>query len=125
MSFAELTESKPLSSLLTEKNWGLIRPDTACIEHYKFSPSGTVEIIGGQEIVTGHYSILSSDKGFELPAVIITFETDNQKADCTGSTENQIGIKTINFIKKESDQKIFFCDDSLGKKCPVYLRPEF
>lgn len=124
VSFAELTESPSLSTLLTSHTWGLIQPSTMCIENYQFSPDGTVEIKGNQEVITGRYSILTSEKIFELPAVAIQFETDNQKADCTDSTANQAGMSTINFIKKQSDEKIYFCIDSLGKNCPVYLRPE-
>ena len=37
VSFAELTQSPSLSSLLSSTSWGLIRSDTTCIEHYKFS----------------------------------------------------------------------------------------
>lgn len=124
VSFAELIESPSLSSLLSSNHWGLVRPDTACIEYYKFSPDGKVDIKSNQEEVSGRYSFMTSDKPFELPAVAIQFETDNQKADCSGSTENQAGISTVNFLKKQSNEKIYFCIDSLGKNCPVYIRPE-
>ncbi|AWL27577.1 hypothetical protein DJ533_02670 [Acinetobacter defluvii] len=124
VSFAELIESPSLSSLLSSNHWGLIRSDTTCIEHYKFSDDGAVEIKGNQEVITGRYSVLTSEKSFELPAVAIQFETDNQKADCTGSAQNQAGMSTVNFLKKQSNEKIYFCVDSLGKNCPVYIRPE-
>ncbi|MFW1859401.1 hypothetical protein [Acinetobacter defluvii] len=124
VSFAELIESPSLSSLLSSNHWGLIRSDTTCIEHYKFSDDGAVEIKGNQEVITGRYSVLTSEKTFELPAVVIQFETDNQKADCTGSAQNQAGMSTVNFLKKQSNEKIYFCVDSLGKNCPVYIRPE-
>lgn len=124
LSFADLRESPSLSTLLTSHPWGLIQPGTSCIENYQFSPNGTVEIKSNQEVVTGHYSLMTSEKNFELPAVAIQFETDNQQADCVGNTANQAGISTVNFIKRHSDNKIYFCVDSLGKNCPVYLRPE-
>ena len=124
VSFAELRESSSLSTLLTSQTWGLIQPGTSCIENYQFSPDGTVEIKGNQEVITGRYSVMTSEKVFELPAVAIQFETDNQKPDCAGSTQNQVGMSTVNFLKKQSDEKIYFCIDALGKNCPVYLRPE-
>lgn len=104
--------------------WGLVQTGTACIEHYRFLPSGEVFISSNQERVSGTYSFISKENSFELPAVVIGFQTDNQQPDCTGSSENQAGLSTTNFLKKESDEKIYFCIDSLGKNCPVYLRPE-
>ncbi|MEG0488510.1 MAG: hypothetical protein RR575_11320 [Acinetobacter sp.] len=104
--------------------WGLVQTGTACIENYRFLPSGEVLISSNQERVSGTYSFISKENSFELPAVVIGFQTDNQQPDCTGSRENQAGSSTTNFLKKESDQKIYFCIDSLGKNCPVYLRPE-
>lgn len=104
--------------------WGLVQTGTACIETYRFLPSGEVLISSNQERVSGTYSFISKENSFELPAVVIGFQTDNQQPDCTGSRENQAGSSTTNFLKKESDQKIYFCIDSLGKNCPVYLRPE-
>ena len=124
VSFAELIESPSLSSLLSSNHWGLVRPDTACIEYYKFSPDGKVDIKSNQEEVSGRYSFMTSDKPFELPAVAIQFETDNQKADCVGNAQNLVGQTSSNYIKKESNQKILFCLDEFGKNCPVYLRPE-
>lgn len=104
--------------------WGLVQTGTPCIETYRFLPSGEVLISSNQERVSGTYSFISKENSFELPAVVIGFQTDNQQPDCTGSRENQAGVSTTNFLKKESDQKIYFCIDSLGKNCPVYLRPE-
>lgn len=104
-------------------NWGLVQPGTMCVEHYHFMPSGEVFIESNQERVTGTYSFLSKDNGFELPAVVISLVTDNQQPDCVGSRVNQSGTSTTNFLKKESDKKIYFCLDALGKNCPVYLRP--
>lgn len=104
--------------------WGLVQTGTACIETYRFLPSGEVLINSNQERVSGTYSFISKENSFELPAVVIGFQTDNQQPDCTGSRENQAGSSTTNFLKKESDQKIYFCIDSFGKNCPVYLRPE-
>ena len=104
--------------------WGLVQTGTSCIETYRFLPSGEVLINSNQERVSGTYSFISKENSFELPAVVIGFQTDNQQPDCMGSRENQAGVSTTNFLKKESDQKIYFCIDSLGKNCPVYLRPE-
>ncbi|OTG95790.1 hypothetical protein [Acinetobacter sp. ANC 3832] len=116
--------SSPLQTLLQTKNWGLVQPGTMCIEQYQFLPSGEVLIQSNKERVSGTYSYLEKQQGFELPAVVINFKTDNQQPDCAGNSENQAGTSTTNFIKKESDQKVYFCLDSLGKSCPVYLRPE-
>lgn len=104
--------------------WGLVQAGIACIEKYRFLPSGEVLIESNQERVSGSYSFITKENSFELPAVVIGFQTDNQQPDCTGSRENQVGVSTTNFLKQESDQKIYFCIDSFGKNCPVYLRPE-
>lgn len=112
-------------TLLNVQKWGLVQPGTACIEHYTFKPTtNEVTISSGQEIVTGSYQFLEKKNNFELPAVVISFETDNQKPDCAGNADNQAGTSTTNFLKKVSDQKIFFCNDALGKQCSVYLIPE-
>lgn len=113
-----------VSALKQTPNWGLVRAGTACIEHYQFLPSGEVKIQSNLERVTGRYSFIEKSSGFELPAVVISFETDNKQSDCSGDRTDQVGTSTTNFLKKESDQKIFFCLDALGKSCPVYLRPE-
>lgn len=122
VSFAELRQSPSLSTLLASHTWGLIQPGVSCIENYQFFPDGTLEIKGNQEVITGRYRVMTSEKAFELPAVAIQFDTDNQKPDCAGSTQNQAGMSTVHFLKKQSDEKIYFCLDALGKNCPVYLR---
>lgn len=94
----------PLQTLLQTKNWGLVQPGTMCIEQYQFLPSGEVLIQNNKERVSGTYSYLEKQQGFELPAVVINFKTDNQQPDCAGNSENQAGTSTTNFIKKESDQ---------------------
>lgn len=113
-----------IDTLKTNPNWQLIQPGTSCIEQYQFKPNGEVSIQSLQERVTGTYQYIISPNNFQLPAMVIHFETDNQKPDCTGSSVNQAGTSTTNFLKKGADQKIYFCDDALGKNCSVYLRPE-
>lgn len=120
--FADATTA--IDALKQKQQWGLVQPGTMCVEHYRFLPSGEVFIESNKERVTGTYRFISKENGFELPAVMISFMTDNQQPDCAGSTDNQSGTSTINFLKKESDQKIYFCLDASGKNCPVYLRPE-
>ena len=113
-----------LSVLQQSKSWGLIQVGNACIENYQFLPSGDVIIDSNKEHVTGRYQYVATQQGFTLPALVISFETDNLGADCAGNIVNQAGTSTTNFVKKESNQKIFFCNDNLGKDCPVYLRPQ-
>ena len=122
--FTHAESSLAVTALQKHVQWGLVQPGTMCVESYQFLPNGEVKVESNQERVTGKYSFISKENSFELPAVVIAFETDNQKADCGGSTANQAGTSTTNFLKRESDQKIYFCLDSLGKNCPVYLRPE-
>ena len=117
---ADLTLVQKLQS---EKIWGLVQPGTSCIEKYQFLPSGEVLVESNRERVTGAYHYIQAASNFELPAVMISFKTDNRQADCTGSTSDQTGTSTTNFIKKVSDQQIYFCNDALGQSCPVYLRP--
>ena len=105
------------------QHWGLVRADTACIEQYNFKPLGEVAISSQKERVTGNYSFLENTQKFELPAVTIHFTTDNKQPDCAGDSTDQTGTTTTNFLKKYSDKKIYFCNDSLGKDCPVYLKP--
>lgn len=117
--------SESLVSILQQsKNWGLIQVGNACIENYQFLPSGEVIVDSNKEHVTGRYQYIETSQGFTLPALVISFETDNLGADCAGNAVNQAGTSTTNFIKKESNQKIYFCNDNLGKDCPVYLRPQ-
>lgn len=116
--------SSPLEALLQTKNWGLVQSGTMCIEQYQFFPSGEVLIQSNKERVSGTYTYLEKRQGFELPAVVINFKTDNQQPDCAGNSENQTGTSTTNFLKKISDKQIYFCNDPLAKDCPVYLRPE-
>ena len=109
-------------TVINVQKWGLVQPGTACVEHYTFKPTtNEVFISSNQEIVTGSYRFIDTPNPFELPAVVISFETDNQKPDCAGNADNQAGTSTTNFLKKVSDQKIFFCNDALGKQCSVYL----
>lgn len=121
------TQAQELSVVETLKkyqHWGLVQPGTSCIEQYQLKPNGEVSIQSLQERVTGIYQYIVSTNNFELPAMVIHFETDNQKPDCAGSSVNQAGTSTTNFLKKETDQKIYFCEDAVGKNCPVYLRLE-
>ncbi len=104
--------------------WGLIQSGSTCIEKYNFLPSGEVLISSHLERVTGSYSLLENIESFALPALVINFKTDNRQLDCAGNSSDQAGTSTTNFMKKVSDQQIFFCNDALGKDCPVYLRPE-
>lgn len=118
---ADLTLVQKLQS---EKSWGLIQPGTSCIEKYQFLSNGEVLVESNRERVTGVYHYLEATSIAELPAVMISFKTDNRQPDCAGSTIDQAGTSTTNFIKKVSDQQIYFCNDALGQSCPVYLRPE-
>lgn len=113
-----------VQTLQKQPQWGLVQPGISCIEKYQFLPSGDVLIKSDQQRVSGRYNFIPSQNTFDLPAVMISFETDNHKPDCAGNSQNQAGTSTTNFIKKESNQKIYFCLDALGKNCPVYLRPE-
>lgn len=119
----ESTESL-VSVLQQSKSWGLVQAGYACIENYQFLPSGDVIIDSNQEHVTGRYQYVETQQGFTLPALVLSFETDNLGADCAGNAVNQAGTSSTSFIKKESNQKIYFCNDNLGKDCPVYLRPQ-
>ena len=121
-SFAENTSV--IEALKSKPNWGLIQPGTMCIEHYRFLSNREILIQSNQQRVTGTYSFISNENAFELPAIVIHFETDNRKSDCSGIQADQSGTSTTNYLKRESNQKIFFCLDALGKNCPVYLRPE-
>ncbi|NHB59543.1 hypothetical protein G9F32_16225 [Acinetobacter sp. 194] len=126
--FSTITVAETLSiekNLSSTQKWGLVQSGTACIEHYRFKPTtNEVFISSNQEIVTGTYHFIEAGNHFELPAIVISFETDNQKADCANNATNQAGTSTTNFLKRVSDKKIFFCNDSLGKQCSVYLVPE-
>lgn len=127
LALAANTTTDSLSTfeiLKKNQHWALIQNGTSCIEHYDFKSNGEVEIKSHLERITGTYTPFASSQNFELSAVVIHFETDNQQPDCMGNATNQAGTSTINFLKKESDQKIYFCDDALGKSCPVYIRPE-
>ncbi|AMW77478.1 hypothetical protein AMD27_00180 [Acinetobacter sp. TGL-Y2] len=104
--------------------WGLVQSDNTCIEKYNFLPSGEILVSSHLERITGQYSFLENTQSFELPAVVINFKTDNRQPDCAGNSINQAGTSTTNFLKKVSDKEIYFCNDALGKDCPVYLRPE-
>ena len=104
-------------------NWDLVQPGTMCVEEYRFLPEGRVSIASNQERVTGSYSFITGTDTFGLPAVMISFETDNQQPDCMGNNANQAGTASTNFLKIESAQKIYFCLDAMGKSCPVYLKP--
>lgn len=126
MSMSAFADQKTsaIDVLKKTQRWGLIQPGNMCVERYRFLPSGEVMIESNQERVTGTYRVISEANSFDLPAVVISFGTDNQQPDCAGSRENQAGTSTTNFLKKESDQKIYFCLDASGKNCPVYLRPD-
>lgn len=113
-----------LAVLKTVQSWGLVQPGTSCIEHYQFSGDGTLHIQSDQQRVAGTYALYISQRMFELPAMMMHYTTDNLKPDCAGNTQNQVGSSTTIFIKKESDQKLYLCEDNLGKNCPVYLKPD-
>ena len=104
--------------------WGLVRTGQACIEYYQFRNDGEVMIRSNQERILGRFIFLNNSSIFELAAVKIEFLNDNGKPDCTGDSTNQTNQSTINYLKRKSDREIYFCDDSLGKSCPVYLRAE-
>lgn len=104
--------------------WGLIQSGNTCIEKYNFLPSGEVLISSHLERITGQYNFLENTASFALPAVVINFKTDNKQPDCSGNSTNQAGTSTTNFLKKVSDKEIYFCNDALGKDCPVLLRPQ-
>lgn len=104
--------------------WGLVRIGQSCIEYYQFLPNGEVKIQSNQERILGRYTFLSHANRFELAAVKIDFVNDNAKPDCTGDATNQSNQSTVNYLKRKSDQEIYFCDDAMGNSCPVYLRPE-
>lgn len=122
--YATSVESDVFQILKSKQHWGLVQPGTACIEYYQFKNNGEVQIKSHQERIFGTYQYIATTQNFELPAVMIHFEKDNQKTDCKGDASNQAGTSTTNFLKKQSDQKIFFCNDALGKDCPVYLQTE-
>lgn len=105
-------------------NWDLFLAGNSCLEHYQFRSNGDVLIKSNLQRLSGKYYIVSNDRRAELPAVVIHFEQDNQQLDCSGNKLNQVGTTTINFMKKVSDQQIYFCIDAFGKNCPVYLKPE-
>ena len=123
MPLSAMADNTSANILQKTPNWGLVRAGTACIEHYQFLPSGEVKIESNLERVTGRYSFIEKQTGFELPAVVISFETDNKQPDCANDRTDQTGTASTIFLKKESDQKIFFCLDALGKSCPVYIKP--
>lgn len=113
-----------IQQLQKQKNWGLVQPGLICVEKYQFLPTGEVLIESNQQRVSGNYQYMETGNKFDLPAIVINFTTDNRKADCAGSVANMAGVISTNFVKKISDQQIYFCLDALGKNCPVYLRPE-
>lgn len=117
-------ESDVFNTLKTQQYWGLVQPGISCVEQYTFKANGEVDIKSHLERITGNYTQLVPTQNIELSAVVIRFETDNQQPDCMGNSTNQAGTSTTNFLKKDSDQKIYFCLDAFGKNCPVYLRPE-
>lgn len=121
---AQTNRDDLISILQKTQNWGLIRAGSSCVEQYQFLASGEVHIQSNKERISGHYQYLVTDQGFSLPALVISFAQDNRQVDCGGSSVDQTGTSTTNFLKKVSDQQIFFCNDALGKDCPVYLRPE-
>ena len=118
-------QKKDVLNLLKDTQfWGLIQSGNTCIEKYNFLPSGEVLISSHLERITGQYSLLENSETFALPAVVINFKTDNKQPDCAGNATNQAGTSTTNFLKRVSDQELYFCNDALGKDCPVSLRPE-
>lgn len=123
---ATLKESSSdlISILQQSKSWELIYPNNLCVEKYQFLSSGKVIIDSDQEHVTGRYQYSNIHQSTTLPALVVSFETDNLGTDCLGNTVDQAGTSTIFFLKKEADQKFYFCNDDLGKNCPVYLRPQ-
>ena len=120
---AEQNQQDVFNTLKRIQFWGLIQANTLCAEQYNFLPSGEVAISSNAERITGQYSFMQNTQSFALPALIINFKTDNQQPDCLGSSSNQTGTSTTNFLKKVSDQEIYFCHDAWGKDCPVFLRP--
>lgn len=125
LSHAEVTEQQQIFDTLKKtQHWGLVRSGTTCIEKYNFMPSGEISIASNKERITGRYSFLENTERFGLPAVVIYFNTDNKQPDCSGDSTNQAGLNTTNFLKKVSDQEIYFCNDALGKDCPVYIKPQ-
>ena len=123
-SVSAVADSALIQELQSKKSWGLVQPGISCIEKYQFSPSGEVFIQSNRERVVGIYHYIQANSHFELPAVMISFKTDNRQPDCAGNATDQSGTSTTNFIKKISDQQIYFCLDAQGQNCPVYLRPE-
>lgn len=117
-------KSDVFNVLKSTQFWGLVQSDNTCIEKYNFLPSGEILVSSHLERITGQYSFLENTQSFGLPAVVINFKTDNKQPDCAGNSSNQAGTSTTNFLKKVSDKEIYFCNDALGKDCPVYLRPE-
>ena len=123
-SQTQAQELSVVETLKQHQHWGLIQPGISCVEQYQFKPNGEVSIQSLQERVTGTYQYIISPNDFQLPAMVIHFETDNQKPDCAGSSVNQAGTSTTNFLKKGADQNIYFCHDASGKDCPVYIKPK-
>ncbi len=113
-----------MQKLIAVPQWGLVQSGTTCIEKYQFLDSGVVLIESQQQQLRGDYYFIPSLAESFLPAILINFTQDNQQPDCMGTIQNQVGTSTLNFLKKESDQVIYFCEDKLGKNCSVYLRPE-
>lgn len=124
MTHADVNKQNVFDTLKNTQYWGLVRPGQICIEKYNFMPSGEVAISSHNERVTGTYSFLENTAVVGLPAVIINFKTDNKQPDCSGDSTNQAGTSTTNFLKKVSDKEIYFCNDPLGKDCPVYIKPK-
>lgn len=122
----QLDKQNSVDIIKKQSNWELIQPGISCIENYQFSTTNNEVLIkSNQERIVGSYSFVEKEQGFELPAIVINFITDNQKSDCKGSSVNQAGISSTHFLKMVSDQKIFFCLDAFGKNCPVYIRPKY
>lgn len=117
--------AKSAIELLTQTpKWKLTLPESSCVEHYQFLNGQELAISSASQRLTANYQFIASETNDQLPALAIHFTSDNQKADCSGNSQSQTGITTVNFLKKQSDQKIYFCLDALGKDCPVYLNPE-
>ncbi|QOW44450.1 MULTISPECIES: hypothetical protein [Acinetobacter] len=121
----KIVEPQQIVDILQQvQNWELIQPNTACKESYQFLPKGDITIQSNKEKVTGFYQYILPQDENNLPALGITFETDNLKEDCNGNSNNDVNISNVNFLKKASKDKIYLCTDYTGKNCPVYLRPK-
>ena len=88
--------------------------DAQCLDLTIFRGDGTFRVEARDEIQTGEYSFSTPTDGTARYVVEITFETDNQLADCDGETSNEAGLEALFYVEFPSDEVMSMYENVSG-----------